>query len=125
MTFARRFRLFGLGFLIGLLFLAIFFGPRAFQCSYFPNARALEEASSKPIYFEEEARITYTQQEKLDSAFMISELLKKSKITNFGTDEVNATPCRTYRATYEKEKNYRFVFRVCQDRTIVTEFERN
>lgn len=106
--FARRFRFYLTGFAIGLFLVFIFFGKRATQCSYFPNSRTLEEAKVYPIIFADEV-----QNEGIDSLFLYNELFVKSKITNFGTEEVRATPCRIYHAEYREEIAYDFEFQIC------------
>jgi hypothetical protein len=121
-SFWKRLRFYLIGFGLGLCFVAIFFGPKAMQCSYFPNARALEEAKIYPMSFSEQTQ-KVIDSEKIDSVFMYNELLKKSKITNFGTDEVRATPCRTYRAQYRESKSYDLVFKICKKKTIIEELK--
>lgn len=120
MNFWKRLRFYLIGFTIGICFVLLFFGPRAVSCSYFPNARALEEAKFYPITFSEDAAQT-VETEKIDSVFMYNELLKKSKITNFGTEEVRATPCRTYRAEYREERAFDLVYDICKNKTIIRE----
>lgn len=123
MNFLKRLKFYLIGFGLGVCFVAIFFGPKAAQCTYFPNSRALEEAKIYPISFSEQAA-QMMQSENLDSVFLKNELLKKSKITNFGSDEVRAKPCRIYRATYREEKSYDFVFEICTKKTMITELKR-
>lgn len=123
MNFWKRLRFYLIGFTIGICFVLLFFGPRAVSCSYFPNARALEEAKFYPITFSEDAAQT-VETEKIDSVFMYNELLKKSKITNFGTDEVRATPCRTYRAEYREERAFDLVYDICKNKTIIRELKK-
>lgn len=123
MNFWKRLRFYLVGFGLGLCCIAVFFGPKAVQCSYFPNARALEEAKIYPMSFSEQARQTI-QSEAIDSVFLYTQLLKKSKITNFGTDEVRAAPCRTYRAQYREEKSYDLVYKICKKQTLIEELKR-
>lgn len=124
MGFLRRLRFYLIGFGIGLLFVAFFFGPRAAQCSYLPNSRTLEEAKVYPVSYSNEFK-DFMETEKIDSSFVFGELLNKSEITNFGTDEIRATPCRTYRASYRKEKSYDFVFEICNKKeTKLTEIKK-
>lgn len=123
MEFWRRLRFYLIGFSIGIVLVLIFFGPRSMQCSYFPNSRALEEAKIYPMTFSEAAQATM-EQESIDSIFLFNELLKKSKITNLGTDEVRATPCRTYRAEYRETKKFDLVYQICKKQTIITELKK-
>lgn len=123
MNFWKRLRFYLIGLSIGVVFVLVFFGPRAVSCSYFPNSRALEEAKIYPMSFSEQAQATITS-EGIDSIFLKNELFKHSKITNFGTDEVRATPCRTYRAEYRKEKSYDMVYEICKKQTVVVELKK-
>ena len=122
MTFWRRLRFYLIGCSLGICIVLIFFGPKAVQCSYFPNARALEEAKYYPMKFSEQAKSTI-ESEAIDSVFLYNEILKKSKITNFGTDEVRAIPCRTYRAEYRETKSYDVVFQICKKQTLIEELK--
>lgn len=125
MSFLRRLRFYLIGFGIGLLFVAFFFGSKAAQCSYLPNSRTLEEAKIYPIVYSDEAN-EFIKSEKLDSIFVYDELFGKSEITNFGTDEVRAEPCRIYRAIYRKQKSYDFVFEICNKKeTKLTEIKKS
>lgn len=112
MGFLRRLRFYLIGFGIGLLMVAFLFGPKAAQCSYLPNSRTLEEAKIYQFSYSNEV-IDLMNSEKIDSVFIFDELFKNSEITNFGTDEVRAEPCRVYRAEYRKKKSYDFVFEIC------------
>lgn len=123
MNFWKRLRFYLIGVSLGGCIVLIFFGPKAIQCSYFPNARALEEAKIYPMTFSESAALT-VQTEGIDSAFLYGKILKDSKITNFGTDEVRAKPCRTYRAQYREEKSYDLVYEICEKKTVIKELKK-
>ena len=69
MTFSQRFMKYLLGVGIGMVFVAMAFGPRAFSCNYFPNARVLDEAYSKRLSFSPEAQ-AFLKQENLDTVFL-------------------------------------------------------
>ena len=123
MDFLKRLRFYLIGVSIGVVLVLVFFGPRSMQCSYFPNSRALEEAKIYPMSISESAQETIDN-EKIDSVFLYDEIFKKSKITNFGTDEVRETPCRTYRAQYREVKKFDIVYQICKKKTILTELKR-
>lgn len=123
MNFWKRLRFYLIGVSIGVVLVLVFFGPRTMQCSYFPNSRALEEAKIYPMSFSETAQQTMDS-EKIDSVFLYNEILKKSKITNFGTEEVRETPCRTYRAQYREEKKFDIVYQICKKQTLITELKK-
>ena len=114
MTFTQRLVRFLMGGSIGLVFVAMAFGPRAFSCNYFPNARVLEEARAKKIKFSSEA-MDFFEAEKLDSVFVYKNLLTKSKI-DFDKSNKDGKPCRTYLADYNNEsKNYQMVIEICKE----------
>ncbi|MDD3773249.1 MAG: hypothetical protein RBT46_07470 [Weeksellaceae bacterium] len=123
MTFAKRLRFYLIGFSLGVVVVVFFFGPRSMQCSYFPNSRALEEAKLYPISYSESAKEAM-ETNQIDSIFLYKEIFKKSVITNFGTDEVRAKPCRIYRAEFREEAAYDIVFELCDKKTIISEFKK-
>lgn len=114
MTFTQRLLRYLMGASIGLVFVAMAFGPRAFSCNYFPNARVLEEATAKNLQFSKEAK-DFFEAEKLDSVFLKKKLFSKSKI-DFDKSNKDGVPCRSYLADYKDEtKNYEMVFEVCRE----------
>lgn len=114
MTFTQRLLKYLMGVSIGLVFVAMAFGPRAFSCNYFPNARVLEEATAKNLKLSSEA-IAFFEAEKLDSTFLKKKLFSKSKI-DFKNSKKDAHPCRTYLADYKDEtRNYHMVFEICKE----------
>ncbi len=123
MNFWKRLRFYLIGVSIGVVLVLAFFGPRSMQCSYFPNSRALEEAKIYPMSYSESTQQTINS-ENIDSIFLYNEIFKKSKIINFGTDEVRETPCRTYRAQYREEKKFDLVFQICKKQTVITELKK-
>lgn len=123
MNFARRLRFYLIGVSLGGVMVLLLFGPRALTCSYFPNARALEEAKIYPMSYADGVK-EVMEAEGLDSIFLYNQLLKKSTITNFGTEEVRESPCRTYRAVYRQDVYYDFVFQICKKETTITELKK-
>ena len=114
MTFTQRLLKYLMGVSIGLVFVAMAFGPRAFSCNYFPNARVLEEAYAKNLRFSKEAEAFFAA-EKLDSTFLKKKLFSKSKI-DFDKSNKDGVPCRTYLADYKDDtKDYHMVFEVCRE----------
>ena len=116
MTFTQRFMKYLMGVGIGLVFVAMAFGPRAFSCNYFPNARVLDEAFSKRLAISPEAQ-AFLKAENLDSTFLKKELFAKSKV-DFDKSKKDQVPCREYFATYESKdntKNYEFTFDICKE----------
>lgn len=105
-----------MGASIGLVFIAMAFGPRAFSCNYFPNARVLEEATAKNLQLTEQAS-QFVRSEGMDSIFLYKQLFGKSKI-DFDKSDINGIPCRTYLADYsskDKTKNYKMEFEICKE----------
>jgi hypothetical protein len=114
MTFSQRLLKYLMGVSIGLVFVAMAFGPRAFSCNYFPNARVLEEATAKRLRYSDEA-VTFLKSEGLDSTFVKEKLFNKSKI-DFDKSNKDGVPCRTYLADYKDDtKDYQMVFEVCRE----------
>ncbi|MBF0596106.1 hypothetical protein [Faecalibacter rhinopitheci] len=116
MTFSQRLLRFLMGASIGLVFIAMAFGPRAFSCNYFPNARVLEEATAKNLQLTEQAS-QFVRSEGMDSIFLYKQLFGKSKI-DFDKSDINGIPCRTYLADYsskDKTKNYKMEFEICKE----------
>ena len=114
MTFTQRVLKYLMGVSIGLVFVAMAFGPRAFSCNYFPNARVLEEATAKNLRFSKEAEAFFVA-ENLDSTFLKKKLFSKSKI-DFDKSNKDGVPCRTYLADYKDDtKDYQMVFEVCKE----------
>lgn len=79
MTFTQRFMKYLMGVGIGLVFVAMAFGPRAFSCNYFPNARVLDEAFSKRLAISPEAQ-AFLKAENLDSTFLKKNYSKEVKL---------------------------------------------
>ena len=103
-----------MGVSIGLVFISMAFGPRAFSCNYFPNARVLEEATAKNLRYSNEA-VEFLKAEGLDTTFVKKKLFVKSKV-DFDQSDKNGVPCRTYLADYKDEsKDYHMVFEVCRE----------
>lgn len=123
MNFAKRLRFYLIGFSLGVVVVIFLFGPRSMQCSYFPNSRTLEEAKIYPISYSDSAKKTM-EDNQMDSVFLYNEILKKSKITNFGTEEIRATPCRLYRAEFRETSSYDIVFEICDKKTFIKELRK-
>ena len=125
MTFSQRFMKYLLGVGIGMVFVAMAFGPRAFSCNYFPNARVLDEAYSKRLSFSPEAQ-AFLKQENLDTVFLKKELFKRSKI-DIDRSQKDKVPCREYIANYtskDNTKNYEFAFDVCREDSRLVSIEK-
>ena len=116
MTFSQRLMKYLLGVGIGMVFIAMAFGPRAFSCNYLPKARVLDEAYSKRLSISPEAQ-AFLKAENLDSTFLKKELFKRSKV-DFDNTKKDQKPCREYIANYKSKdetKNYDFVFDICRE----------
>lgn len=113
MTFSQRLLKYLMGVSIGLVFVAMAFGPRAFSCNYLPNARVLEEATAKNFRYSNEA-VEFLKAEGLDTTFVKKKLFAKSKV-DFDKSDKDAVPCRTYIADYKDDtKDYQMVFEICK-----------
>lgn len=57
MKFVHRFAYYLVGLVIGLFFVALVFSGKDTRCSYFPNARVLNDLRNKPFYYSDKASI--------------------------------------------------------------------
>ena len=125
MTFTQRFMKYMMGVGIGMVFVAMAFGPRAFSCNYFPNARVLDEAYSKRLSISPEAQ-AFMKTENLDSTFLKKELFKRSKV-DFDNSKKDKVPCREYLANYKSKdnsKDYNFVLEICKENSKLVSIEK-
>lgn len=62
MKFIHRFAYYLLGLSIGIIFLIFFLSGKNTRCSYFPNARVLNDLSNKPIHYSDTVSTALTAQ---------------------------------------------------------------
>lgn len=102
MDLKRRFSLFGIGFVIGIMALMFFLNGKKAGCNYFPNARMLEILRSKPTHYTDEVK-----QLMLDKAIDTIEiaLFFNHGDIDFSKSKPRQEPCRYYWIDgYIKEK---------------------
>lgn len=61
MNFIQRFAYYLIGLFLGLFVVAAIFSGKDTRCSYFPNARVLNDLSTKPFHYSEKASLILAQ----------------------------------------------------------------
>lgn len=61
MKLRHRFAYYGIGFFMGLFFVAMIFMGKDTRCNYFPNARVLNDLRNKPFHYSEKATLLLSQ----------------------------------------------------------------
>jgi len=89
----KRFKLFGSGLFIGILFLIFFFNGKKSSCNWFPNARALEYIRNNNIEYSPELK-TQIANKVIDSNTVNSLLLKGN--ISFSKSQQRQKPCQKY-----------------------------
>lgn len=93
MTFFKRLRFYGFGFILGIILLMFFLNEKGAGCDYFPNARILKLIREKHLNFSKSA-INSLQVLKIDT-LAIKNILMDGTI-NFSKSKVHIKPCRFY-----------------------------
>jgi hypothetical protein len=89
----KRFKLFGSGLSLGILFLIFFFNGKKSSCNWFPNARALEYIRQKHIEYSPELKNQLVN--KLLDSSAVNQILLDGKI-NFSKSQQRQKPCQKY-----------------------------
>ena len=61
MKFIHRFAYYLIGMIMGLFVVAAIFTGKDTRCNYFPNARVLNDLSTKPFYYSDKASLILSQ----------------------------------------------------------------
>lgn len=118
MTFQQRLRFYLIGTFIGCVFVFLLFGNREFSCSYFPNARVLDEIHNKPKVYSY-SFLNELKSLKLDTIFIQEKIFTESKI-DFDKSEPRKKPCGKYVAYYpKKDPEYEIRFEKCDNKVIL------
>lgn len=89
----KRFKLFGSGLFIGIVFLIFFFNGKKASCAWLPNGKALEYIRSKHINYSSELKKQIRQKE-VDST-TINNILLYGNIS-FSKSQQRQKPCQKY-----------------------------
>ncbi len=89
----KRFKLFGSGMFIGIVFLIFFFNGKKTSCNWLPNAKALEYIRSKNIKYSPELN-AQLQNKLVDSLDIITILLEGN--IDFSKSKQRQKPCQKY-----------------------------
>lgn len=93
MDLKRRFSLFGIGFVIGIIALMFFLNGKKAGCNYFPNARMLEILRNKHRAYTDEVK-QIMNEKQIDST-EIALFLSHGDI-DFSKSKPRQEPCRYY-----------------------------
>ncbi len=114
MNFAKRLKLYLVGFSISLIFIILIFGKKLFSWSYLPNDRVLAEIKTKPLQFSLHS-LDYLKEKNISEAYITDTVLVKGKI-NFEQSHAQAVPCPDYLLYYN---NLKVKFTKCKDKVTI------
>ena len=89
----RRFSLYGFGFAIGLIILAVVLNGKNASCNFLPNERVLNILRNKPCQYADEVVRVMTEN-KIDSTEVLKILLEGD--VDFSKSKTHEEPCRYY-----------------------------
>ena len=122
MNLLKRLKLFSIG--LGLGSILVYFmisGRDDIKCSYFPNARVLNNISEKKLEFSEKAQCQYDCMAYTD--ITMGNLLKAGDV-DFGKSETKNKSCNVYYVTSEfEDKKVTAYFENCDSTATVLKFE--
>ena len=88
MNFLKRLYYYSTGFIIGIIFLFFILNGKRASCNYTPNARVIDNITSKELIIDSNRETFFNQQE-------IIEILNSGKVI-FNKSEPNREPCGMY-----------------------------
>jgi len=88
MNFLKRLYYYSTGFIIGIIFLFFILNGKRASCNYTPNARVIDNITSKELIIDSNRETFFNQQE-------IIEILNSGKVI-FNKSEPNRKPCGMY-----------------------------
>ena len=88
MYFLKRLYYYSTGFIIGIIFLFFILNGKRASCNYTPNARVIDNITSKELIIDSNRETFFNQQE-------IIEILNSGKVI-FNKSEPNRKPCGMY-----------------------------
>ena len=89
----RRFTLYGIGFVLGLLIVFFFLGGKKASCNWMPNDRILKVIRQKQVHLSEQVRQELPAL-AIDSARVM--LILQRGDVDFSKSQVRNEPCRNY-----------------------------
>ena len=88
MNFLKRLYYYSTGFIIGIVFLFFILNGKRASCNYTPNARVIDNITSKELIIDSKSEALFNQDE-------IIEILNSGKVI-FNKSEPNKKPCGLY-----------------------------
>ena len=88
MNFLKRLYYYSTGFIIGIVFLFFILNGKRASCNYTPNARVIDNITSKELIIDSNSEVLFNEEE-------IIEILNNGKVI-FNKSEPNNKPCWMY-----------------------------
>ena len=88
MNFLKRLYYYSTGFIIGIVFLFFILNGKRASCNYTPNARVIDNITSKELIIDSKSEALFNQEELI-------EILNSGKVI-FNKSEPNKKPCGEY-----------------------------
>tara|TARA_B100001939_G_scaffold330639_1_gene327959 strand:- start:197 stop:532 length:336 start_codon:yes stop_codon:yes gene_type:complete len=108
MNFLKRLYYYSTGFIIGIIFLFFILNGKRASCNYTPNARVIDNITSKELIIDSNRETFFNQQE-------IIEILNSGKVI-FNKSEPNREPCGMY---YIKSGDFKINVINCENEATV------
>ena len=88
MNFLKRLYYYSTGFIIGIIFLIFILNGKRASCNYTPNARVIDNITSKELILDSDNEVLFNQDELID-------IINNGRVI-FNKSEPNKEPCGMY-----------------------------
>ncbi len=88
MNFLNRLYYYSTGFIIGIIFLFFILNGKRASCNYTPNARVIDNITSKKLIIDSDSNVYFNQEDLID-------IINNGRII-FNKSEPNHKPCGIY-----------------------------
>ena len=108
MNFLKRLYYYSTGFIIGIIFLFFILNGKRASCNYTPNARVIDNITSKELIIDSNSKFSFNQEE-------IIKILNSGKVI-FNKSEPNKKPCGMY---YIKSEDFNINVINCENEATI------
>ncbi len=108
MNFLQRLYYYSTGFIIGIVFLFFILNGKRASCNYTPNARVIDNITSKELIMDSKSEAFFNQEELI-------EIINNGKII-FNKSEPNKKPCGMY---YIKSRDFNINVINCENEATI------
>ena len=108
MNFLQRLYYYSTGFIIGIVFLFFILNGKRASCNYTPNARVIDNITSKELIMDSKSEAFFNQEELI-------EIINNGKII-FNKSEPNKKPCGMY---YIKSADFNINVINCENKATI------